>query len=90
VKSSFPPLFITELKTIKKKLFSKVSNRSENTIISERGAGSPHYPAVTVDSATKPSTAAPDVTRNHEEDKARGNEAKGAALATKAATTQEQ
>uniref|UniRef100_A0A2N9FQC2 Uncharacterized protein n=1 Tax=Fagus sylvatica TaxID=28930 RepID=A0A2N9FQC2_FAGSY len=33
---------------------------------------------------------APDVTRNHEEDKARANEAKGAAIATKAATTQEQ
>ena len=29
-------------------------------------AGSPRYPAVTVDTATKPSTAALDVTRNHE------------------------
>uniref|UniRef100_A0A2N9FR44 Uncharacterized protein n=1 Tax=Fagus sylvatica TaxID=28930 RepID=A0A2N9FR44_FAGSY len=46
--------------------------------------------AVTVDTATKPSTVAPDVTKNHEEDKARSNEAKGAAMATKAATTQEQ
>ena len=66
MKSSFPPLFITELKTINKKLFSKVSNRSQNTIIAEKGVGSPHYPAVTVDTTAKPSTAAPDVTRKHE------------------------
>uniref|UniRef100_A0A2N9F489 Uncharacterized protein n=1 Tax=Fagus sylvatica TaxID=28930 RepID=A0A2N9F489_FAGSY len=30
------------------------------------GAGSPHYPAVTVDTTAKPSTVAPDVTRKHE------------------------
>jgi hypothetical protein len=66
VKSSFPPLFIMELKTIMKKLFSKVSNRSQNTIIAERGVGSPYFPAVTVDTAAKPSTTAPDVTRKHE------------------------
>jgi hypothetical protein len=29
-------------------------------------AGSPRYPAVTADAATKRSTATPDVTRNHE------------------------
>jgi hypothetical protein len=29
-------------------------------------AGSPRYPAVTADTATKRSTATPDVTRNHE------------------------
>jgi hypothetical protein len=73
VKSSFLPLFITEFKTIKKKLFSKVSNRSQNTIIAERGIGSPHYPAVTVDTATKPSIAAPDVTRKHEKKNKRKN-----------------
>uniref|UniRef100_A0A2N9F490 Integrase catalytic domain-containing protein n=1 Tax=Fagus sylvatica TaxID=28930 RepID=A0A2N9F490_FAGSY len=35
----------------------------------KRGVGSPHYPAVTVDTAAKPSTAAPDVTRKHEKKK---------------------
>uniref|UniRef100_A0A2N9I864 Uncharacterized protein n=1 Tax=Fagus sylvatica TaxID=28930 RepID=A0A2N9I864_FAGSY len=53
-------------------------------------AETPHCPVVTVYTTTKPSTTAPNVTKNNEEDKARANEAKGAAMATKAATTQEQ
>jgi hypothetical protein len=117
VKSSFPPLFITELKAIKKKtLFQgeqqiskpyycskrlvlliahwstadsitrpsvatpaeirndekdkrRAISQSEQQITrphySKKGTGSPHYPAVTVDTAAKPSTAAPDV-RKHE------------------------
>uniref|UniRef100_A0A2N9G1N8 Uncharacterized protein n=1 Tax=Fagus sylvatica TaxID=28930 RepID=A0A2N9G1N8_FAGSY len=32
-------------------------------------AETPHYPVVTVDTTTKPSTAAPDVTRSYEKDK---------------------
>uniref|UniRef100_A0A2N9GD90 Uncharacterized protein n=1 Tax=Fagus sylvatica TaxID=28930 RepID=A0A2N9GD90_FAGSY len=32
-------------------------------------AETPHCPVVTVDITTKPSTAAPDVTRSHEKDK---------------------
>ena len=55
-----------------------------------KGASSPHYPAVTIDTATKPSTAAPDVTRNHEEDKREAEKAKEAAMAAKATAMQEQ
>uniref|UniRef100_A0A2N9IT28 Integrase catalytic domain-containing protein n=1 Tax=Fagus sylvatica TaxID=28930 RepID=A0A2N9IT28_FAGSY len=50
-------------------------------------AGSPYYPAVTVDTAIKPSTAAPDVTRNHEEDKRGAEKAEEAAMAAKATAT---
>jgi hypothetical protein len=55
-----------------------------------KGAGSPHYPAITEDTATKPSTAAPDVTKNHEEDKRGAEKAEEAAMAAKATATQEQ
>jgi hypothetical protein len=43
-----------------------------------------------VDTATKPSTAAPDVTRNYEEDKRGVEKAEEAAMAAKATATQEQ
>ena len=43
-----------------------------------------------VDTATKPSTAAPDVTRNHEKDKREAEKAEEAAMAAKATATQEQ
>jgi hypothetical protein len=53
-------------------------------------AETPHCPVVTVDTTTKLSTAAPDVIRNHEEDKRGAEKAEKVAMATKAATTQEQ
>jgi hypothetical protein len=43
-----------------------------------------------VDTATKPSAAAPDVIRNHEEDKRGAEKAEEAAMAAKATATQEQ
>ena len=43
-----------------------------------------------VDTTTKPSAAAPDMTRNHEEDKRGAEKAEKAAMAAKATTTQEQ
>jgi hypothetical protein len=49
-----------------------------------------HCLVVMVDTTTKPSTAAPDVIRNHEEDKRGAEKAEEVAMATKAATTQEQ
>jgi hypothetical protein len=53
-------------------------------------AETPHCLVVTIDTTTKPSTAAPDVTRNHEEDKGGAEKVEEVAMATKAATTQEQ
>ena len=48
-----------------------------------------HCPVVMEDTTTKPSIAAPEVTRNHEEDKRGAEKAEEVAMATKAATTQE-
>jgi hypothetical protein len=53
-------------------------------------AETPHCPVVTVDTTTKPSTAAPNVTKSHEKDKRGAEKAKEVAMATKVATTQEQ